>query len=96
MKYRIICPDAPDLDGQEIDVRHGDKLRAEREMLARGYGKATEVPVTMLTLSLYRAARRAELPVPDDFEDFTYAIDDFQRLEDTDAAPFPKGATTAS
>lgn len=95
MKYKTIAPDAPDLDGLVIDVRHGDKLRAEREMMARGYGKAGEAPVTMLTIALHRAALRAELPVPADFDDFADSVDDFQRTETgNDADPFRQGATT--
>lgn len=96
MKYSTVAPDNADLDGLVIDVRHGDKIRAEREMVARGYGKAGDVPITMLTIAIHRAALRAGLPVPKDFDDFANGIDDFERVEDTDAAPFPRGASTAS
>lgn len=73
-----------------VDVRHGDKLRAERTMLAKGYGTATTAPGTWLSLAVHAAARRAGLDVPEDFDDFTDSIDDIKQApaDEVDAAPF--------
>lgn len=93
MRYFLKSND-PELDGLEIDVTLGDKLRAEREMTARGWGKMLDQQMTFLTLAIWRAALRAGLDVPDDFDTFATALDDFGRIEGDDAAPFPPAAGT--
>lgn len=93
MKYLLKRPDSSDLT---VDIRHGDKLRAEREMMARGFGTPQEASMTWLTLAAWRAAQRAELPVPDDFDEFANSIEDMvQDAAEGDAAPFPEAQHTA-
>lgn len=93
MKYIVTRPEHGDL---EIDVRQGHKLRAEREMFARGWGSPSSLSGTWLMLAFWYAARAAGEDIPDDFDDFADQIDDLRQIEGTDAAPFPKEADTAS
>ena len=89
MKYIVIRPDS---DNVEVDVRHGDKIRAEREMMARGYGTMKDNALTWLTLATWRACIREGLDVPADFDAFADSIEDIDRAEEDDAVPFPTGA----
>lgn len=89
MLYLVIRPDTDDL---EVDVRHGDKLRAEREMLARGLGTPKDAPMSWLSIAVWRGALRAGANVPDDFDAFVDTIEDIQQAG-ADAAPFPTERT---
>lgn len=89
MKNIITRAGAEDL---EVDVRLGDKIRAEREMVARGYGTMKDNAMTWLALAAWRACIREGLDVPADFDEFIDSIDDIGRDEETDVDPFPTGA----
>lgn len=89
MKNIITRTDAEDL---EVDVRLGDKIRAEREMVARGYGTPKDNAMTWLALATWRACIREDLDAPADFDEFIDSIDDIARAEETDVDPFPTGA----
>ena len=45
-------------DAYEVEVRLGDRLRAERTMIAKGYGNPTQGPSTWMALATYAAAVR--------------------------------------
>lgn len=89
MKNIITRTDAEDL---EVDVSLGDKIRAEREMVARGYGTMKDNAMTWMALATWRACIREGLDVPADFDDFIDSIDDIRAVKGTDAAPFPTEA----
>lgn len=89
MKNIITRTDGDDI---EVDVRLGDKIRAEREMVARGYGTMKDNAMTWLALATWRACIREGLDVPADFDEFIDSIDDIGRDKGTDADPFPTGA----
>lgn len=91
MKRLII---RPDLDDLEVDIRFGDRLRAEREMSARGWGSPQSNPLTWLTLATWRACLREELDVPQDFDEFTDQISNFREIEGGDVTPFPGAQST--
>lgn len=93
MKYVMLMADGTET---EVDVRHGDKLRAEREMIARGFGTPKEASMSWLTLATWRAAQRAELDVADDFDAFANSLESIGEASDEDdAAPFPEEQHTA-
>ncbi len=85
----------PELDDLEVDVRFGDRLRAEREMSARGWGSPQSNPLTWLTLATWRACLRENLDVPQDFDEFTDQISNVKEIEGGDVAPFPEAQSTA-
>ena len=89
MKNIITRIDAEDI---EVDVSLGDKIRAEREMVARGYGTMKDNAMTWMALATWRACIRQGLDVPADFDDFIDSIDDLGRDKGADVDPFPKGA----
>ena len=91
MKYIVNRPGDTTI---EVDVRLGDRLRAEREMIARGWGTPQDSPQSWLTLAIFRAALRDKLDIPDDFDDFADTIENFEQAE-IDAVPFDKAPTTA-
>lgn len=93
MKYTITRIDDDPIEN--VEVRHGDRLRAEREMNARGFGAPKDNSLTWLTLVTWRAAKRAGHDLPDDFDTFVDTVDDIVQAEDTDAAPFPEAPSIA-
>lgn len=93
MKRLIIRPDFDDI---EVDVRFGDRLRAEREMSARGWGSPQSNPLTWLTLATWRACLREKADVPQDFDEFTDQIAKFQEVDGGDVDPFPEAPTTGN
>lgn len=92
MKYMV---HRVDTDAIEVDVRLGDKLRAEREMIARGWGSPADAPQSWLTIAIFRAALREGLDVPDNFDDFVDSVEKTTPVE-VEAVPFDGAHTTGS
>lgn len=91
------------LDGteQEVTVRYGDRLRAEREMTARGFGTPAQAAGTWLSVATHRAALRDGLTDIQDPEEWFDMLDniitpDAEETEEGDNAPFEKGHSTVS
>lgn len=85
-------------DSYEVEVRLGDRLRAERTMMAKGYGNPTQGPSTWMALATYGAAVREGKAVATDFEEWADGLDDMSQVDaddDVDTESFPGAPSTA-
>lgn len=74
MIYNLIFTDGV----EKVDIKLGDKMRAEQEMQARGLGRPGDSPVGWLTLAAWRAGLRADnerISKFETFDDFTNAVE---------------------
>lgn len=69
-------------DTYTVEVRLGDRLRAERMMLAKGYGNPTQGPSTWLALATHGASIREGKAIEPDFEDWADTLDDLIQVDD--------------
>ena len=78
-------------DSYEVEVRLGDRLRAERTMIAKGYGNPTQGPSTWMALATYAAAVRESKAVATDFEEWADGLDDLTQVDadEADTESFP-------
>lgn len=83
MIYNLIFPDGV----EKVDIKLGDKMRAEQEMQARGLGRPSDSPVGWLTLAAWRSALRTKndrVAKFETFEDFTNAVENLTAADEGD------------
>lgn len=68
-------------DEYTVELRLGDRLRAERMMMAKGYGNPTQGPSTWLALATHGASIREGKAIEPDFEDWADGLDDLTQVD---------------
>lgn len=85
-------------DTYTVEVRLGDRLRAERMMMAKGYGNPTQGPSTWLALATHGASIREGKAIEPDFEDWADGLDDLIQVDneadDIEDKSFPGAPST--
>lgn len=82
-----------DCDPIVVSTRVADMAVAELEGQRRGWGPMKSATINYLLLTLHKAARRDHPTVtPENYDDFTLAIEEYESIG-SDAAPLVQEAT---